>query len=124
MEERGTGQIYKELKQEFSEESQHEVENLKDSMELAINAMFEAVQTYEQKRAENLDNFKEQLNSLLEQYYSEVFLEQLKSLNQLKQENAQKFHELDPQMEAISQIRNIYHQSFMRQGWRTWSCSH
>ena len=115
MEERGTGQIYQELKQEFTEESQHEVENLKDSMELAINAMFETVQTYEEKRAENLENFKGQLNSILEQYYSDVFLEQLNSLNQLKQENAQRFQELDPQMKAISQIRSIYNQSFMRQ---------
>ena len=85
-------------------------------MELAMNAMIEAVQTYEEKRTENMENFKEQLNSLLGQYYSDVFLEQLNSLNDLKHENAQRFHELDPQMKAISQIRNIYNQSFMRQG--------
>ena len=81
-----------------------------------MNAMIEAVQTYEEKRTENMENFKEQLNSLLGQYYSDVFMEQLNSLNELKQENAQRFHELDPQMKAISQIRNIYNQSFMRQG--------
>ena len=81
-----------------------------------MNAMIEAVQTYEEKRTENMENFKEQLNNLLGQYYSDVFLEQLNSLNDLKQENAQRFYELDPQMKAISQIRNIYNQSFMRQG--------
>ena len=37
-------------------------------------------------------------------------------LTELKQENVQRFQELDPQMKAISQIRNIYNQSFMKQG--------
>ena len=89
--------------------------SLNQAMQEALTSLVERIDMYESKRATNIENFKSQVGELINEYYSGTFVEQLKQIGEMKEENARRFEELTPQMEAIYQIRDIYRQSLNRQ---------
>jgi replicative DNA helicase len=112
MEERKAKAVYQELEQQFASKNPNDVQNLANRMGTLYQSMGEAIERYEAKRTATLEQFKYHLQSIMESYVEGPFQQQVRDIQEGRAEAEERWNQIVPQMDALTQIKNIYRQSF------------
>jgi len=107
--------IYQQLTQEYNYDQQEDNQDINavyERMGNIINSMIQRIDHYEQEKADNIHQLKKAVSELITGYMESSLQEELGAIVEERDSNRARFQQIAPQMEALTQMRNIYRQSF------------